>query len=391
MSDKKKKKPGRKKSVQPESIGNPADPHGMGVLLEKFLDAMRVRNFSELTIVSRRRYLSYFIAWAEERGVVRPSEVTKAIIERYQRYLYQYRKKDGRPMTFRSQHTQLTPVRAWFKWLSRHNHILYNPAGEIDLPRLEYRLPKHVLSASQAEAILRVPDVTTPLGVRDRTIMETFYSTGIRRTEMASLEIYNLNFDRGTLMVRQGKGKKDRLIPIGGRALQWLDKYLYEVRPLLLVDPKEPALFATQQGEPITAGHVAHIVSRAIEKSGLGITGSCHLFRHTMATLMLENGADIRFVQAMLGHAHLDTTQIYTHVAINKLKEIHDATHPAKLKRDGDTADDGEASNNAAPHSDTSEGGEKPNGDAADGNASDDGASDDDNKPDDDVPPVKAK
>lgn len=323
----------RKKSNQPKRIGNLSDPYGMGVLLDKFSDWMRVTNYSELTVISRRRYIGYFIAWAEQRGVVRPGDVTKPILERYQRYLYHRRKKDGRPLSFRSQHTQMLPVRAWFKWLARNNHILYNPASEIDLPRLEQRLPKQILSASQAETIINVPDVTTPLGVRDRAMLETFYSTGIRRMEMANLQIFDINFDRRTLMVRQGKGKKDRLVPIGKRALAWLDKYLYEVRASLLTDPKEPALFVCQTGDPISSSHVAQIVTRCIESSGLGITGSCHLFRHTMATLMLENGADIRYVQAMLGHAHLDTTQIYTQVAINKLKEIHDATHPAKSER----------------------------------------------------------
>jgi integrase/recombinase XerD len=311
----------------------------MSVLLDKFIEWMKIRGYSETTAVSRRRLLGYFIAWAEERGVVRPNEVTKPMIERYQRYLYHYRKQNGKPMTFRSQHTQLLPVRAWFKWLARNNYLLYNPASEMELPRLEQRLPKHVLSASQAEAILRVPDATTPLGIRDRSILEVFYSTGIRRMEMANLEVYNVNFDRGTLMVRQGKGKKDRLIPIGGRALKWVEKYLYEVRPTLTLDLNEPAMFISIEGGAVTSSHIAHIVSKCIEASDQGITGSCHLFRHTMATLMLENGADIRFVQAMLGHAHLDTTQIYTKVAINKLKEIHNATHPAKEKRD-DAADE---------------------------------------------------
>ena len=332
----------------------------MNALLEKFAEWMQVRGYSELTVNSRRRYLGYFIAWAAERGVVRPGEVTKPIIERYQRYLYHYRKKNGQPMTFRSQHTQLLPVRAWFKWLTRNNYLLYNPASEMELPKLEQRLPKHVLTASQAEAILRVPDIETPLGVRDRCILEVFYSTGIRRMEMANLEVYNVHFERGTLMVRQGKGKKDRIVPIGGRALKWLEKYLYEVRPTLLLDPNEPAMFISTEGKPITSSHVAHIASKAIEQSDQGISGSCHLFRHTMATLMLENGADIRFVQAMLGHAHLDTTQIYTQVAINKLKEIHEATHPAKEKRDNEekeTAND-DAKNidqetNDAPDDDT--------------------------------------
>jgi integrase/recombinase XerD len=146
--------------------------------------------------------------------------------------------------------------------------------------------------------------------------------------ELAGLAIYDLDVERGTLMVRQGKGKKDRMIPIGSRAVAWIDKYLREVRPELVVEPDEGTIFLTIDGEAFGGGALTHLVRGYVNASGIGKTGSCHLFRHTMATLMLENGADIRFIQAMLGHVSLTTTEIYSHVAIRKLKEIHTATHP---------------------------------------------------------------
>ena len=330
-------RPGRKPKssdrYQPEVVGDRSDPHGMVVLLDRFTESMQVGGYAESTIFGRRRLLGYFIAWAAERGITRPNEVTKPIIDRYQRWVYHTPKANGQPKSFRAQHSQLLPVRAWFKWLTRHNHLLYNPASEMQLPRLEQRLPKLVLTATQAEAILRVPDITTPLGLRDRCILEVFYSSGIRRTEMANLEVYDVSFERGTLMVRQGKGKKDRLVPIGSRALSWVQKYLQEVRSSLLVDPMERSLWLSHQGDAIVANHIAHIVRRAIERSDQGLSGGCHVFRHTMATLMLENGADLRYVQAMLGHANVQTTQIYTQVAIGKLQQIHTATHPARDHR----------------------------------------------------------
>jgi integrase/recombinase XerD len=160
----------------------------------------------------------------------------------------------------------------------------------------------------------------------------------MRRRELIGLALYDLDRERGTVMIRQGKGKKDRMIPIGERAISWIDRYQHEARPALLVgrDPDILAtLFLTHLGEPFTPNRLTQLVRGYIQAADIGKTGSCHLFRHTMATLMLENGADIRFIQAMLGHAELSTTQIYTQVSIRKLKEIHTATHPGKLRRAG--------------------------------------------------------
>jgi integrase/recombinase XerD len=320
--------------LPPKQVGNPGDPQGMAVLLDKFLEWMRVTNYSSQTVDNRKLYLSYFIIWAEERGLTRPNEITKPILERYQRFLYHYRKADGNPLSFRSQSSRLVPVRAWFKWLTKNNHILYNPASELELPRLERRLPKHVLTIRESEAVLAVPNVTDSLGLRDRAILETLYSTGIRRMEVVNLKLYDMDVDRGTLMVRQGKGKKDRMVPIGKRAIGWIEKYITEVRPRLIVDPNDVTLFLTHLGEGFTTNRLTQMVREYVDAADIGKRGSCHLFRHTMATLMLENGADVRFIQAMLGHAKLETTQIYTQVSIRKLKEIHEATHPAKMNRE---------------------------------------------------------
>lgn len=317
-----------------ESSGDPKDPHGMWAMMEQFFEWMRVKNYSERTIEVRKVYLGYFINWCADRGIVQPSEVTKPIIERYQRYMYHYRKRNGDPLSFRSQHGRVVPIRAWFKWLTRNNFILYNPASEIELPKLEHRLPRHVLTQSEAEQVVNVPNVTMPTGIRDRAILETLYSTGIRRMELVGLRLYDIDADRGTIIVRQGKGRKDRMIPIGDRAMTWIERYLTEVRPSLLVgDAAGDTVFLNNGGQPFTPNALTLSVRTYVDAADIGKRGSCHLFRHTMATLMLENGADVRYIQAMLGHAKLETTAIYTQVSIRKLKEIHTATHPAKLKR----------------------------------------------------------
>lgn len=312
---------------------DPRDPHGMAAWLVRYLEWLRSHNYSEATVANREAYLGLFLAWCEDRGLTRPNEITKPILERYQRHLYHYRKPNGQPLSFRSQYSRLIPVRAFFKWLTRQNLLLYNPASELELPRLEHRLPKHVLTASEAEAVLSQPDTNDPLGVRDRAILETLYSTGMRRMEVVNLALYDLDLERGTLMVRQGKGKKDRMVPIGERAAAWIEKYRADVRPGLVMEPDCGTLFLTADGERLSPNGMTSLVRGYVVAADLGKRGACHLFRHTMATLMLEGGADIRFIQQMLGHVKLETTQIYTQVSIRQLKEIHTATHPsAKLE-----------------------------------------------------------
>jgi integrase/recombinase XerD len=317
------------------SFGDPTDPQGFGALCPAFFEWMRIKNYSENTIHGRQHYLGAFVSWCQDRGITQPAEVTKALLERYQRWLYHYRKENGKALTFSSQSAHLVPVRAFFKWCAKKNHTLYNPAGELDMPKLEKRLPKHVLTASEADRVLNKANVAEALGVRDRAMMETFYSSGIRRLELSNLKLYDLDVERGTMMVRMGKGKKDRMIPIGERALAWIDRYITEVRPLLARQPDEGVLFLSNQGEAFSPNRLTQMVREYVAAAEIGKSGSCHLFRHTMATLMLEGGADIRFIQQMLGHVKLDTTQIYTQVSIRKLKEIHTLTHPAKLDKPG--------------------------------------------------------
>jgi integrase/recombinase XerD len=237
-------------------------------------------------------------------------------------------------LSFTGQHDRIVPLRVWFRWMARQHHILHNPASELELPRLGFRLPKAVLTIQEAEQILQQSHVHDSLGLRDRAILETFYSTGMRRLELATLKVWDLDLEQNTVTIRQGKGHKDRHIPLGDRAALWVRKYLDESRPQLVSEPDDRTAFLSNAGEPFTADYLSELVRGYVDAADVGKRGSCHMFRHTMATLMLEGGADIRFIQAMLGHADLKTTQIYTHVAIRQLQEIHRATHPAKLERD---------------------------------------------------------
>ncbi len=296
--------------------------------MARYLEHGKVQGISKDTLKRRDSALRRFIAWCDERGIDDPKDVTKPLVDRYQRHLFYYRKSDGEPLSSGSQHVILSPIKGWFKWLTKENYLLYNPASEMTLPRKPKRLPRSLLSVEQVASILALPDVDTPEGLRDRAILETLYATGMRRAELCALKVDSIDHQRHTVFIRGGKGDKDRYVPLGQNAHDWTTLYLTDVRRLLVVDPAEHHLFLTDYGEPFNGSYLSAFVKRYVEKAGIKVTGSCHLFRHAMATHMLENGADVRFIQAMLGHEDLNTTQIYTQVSINKLSEIHRITHP---------------------------------------------------------------
>ena len=322
--------------------GDSSDPQGLTALLQRYLVWLATHHFAENTVNIRRLQLSRFITWCDERSITQARDVTPALIERFQRHLFYYRKKDGGPLSISSQSHWLTALRSWFNWMTRERLIQQNPAAEMQLPREEKRLPRHALSLVEAEAVLAQPDISTALGLRDRAMLETLYSTGLRRAELLSLEESDLDRERTTLLVRRGKGNKDRFVPIGVRALAWIDKYLRDARPQLVDDPTTTTLFLTSTGRRLHPNQMSALVRRYLLRAGIAKPGACHLFRHTTATLMLNGGADVRFIQAILGHSSLATTQIYTHVSIGKLCQVHQKTHPARLYRQPNKDDNSE-------------------------------------------------
>jgi integrase/recombinase XerD len=296
---------------------------------------MRVTGYSGDTVRARRVALRRFIRWCDERGLDDPCAITQPMLARYQRYLFYYRKEDGSPLSIGMQAQYLAPLKTWFKWLTRERHILANPAADLELPKQPKTLPRSVPSVQEIEAILREAEPDSVQGLRDRALLEVLYATGLRRMELPGVAIYDVDLNRGLLWVRHGKGKRERVVPLGERAIAWLDKYLTESRPQLLSADTD-ALFLTDYGEPVPPHYVADKVKRYMQFAGINKPGSTHLLRHACATHMLEGGADIRFIQAMLGHANLQTTEIYTHVSIDKLIAVHRATHPSRLQRQRD-------------------------------------------------------
>jgi len=316
----------------PDVIGDVNDPESFACHLLRFYEWCQIQQYTKATMHSWRAVLRQFTQWSLDRGIDQPRLVTYPMLTKYQRHLYYYRKANGEPLSTYSQNSKIAPVKSFFRWLTREHYILFNPASELQLPKCQRRLPRAIFSLTEVENVLSQTDINDPYGIRDRAIMEVLYSTGIRRMEVVNLKLHDIDHQLGTAFIHLGKGKKDRVVPIGERALAWVKKYQNDVRPMLLIGEEDYVLFLNQYGEKMSMDALSRRVRVYMKAADIDKPGSCHLFRHSMATHMLENGADIRYIQELLGHANLDTTQIYTQVSIKKLKAVHEATHPAKCK-----------------------------------------------------------
>jgi integrase/recombinase XerD len=326
-----------------KQAGNPNDPHGLYCYMQRYLEYLGMINRTPAGIYNVHRYLIDFIAWCDVRNLRVPQEITKAILQRYQKSLYYYRQPNGKPLSFRTQATKLVPVRGWFKWLAEEDYIPFNPAGELRLPKIPKSLPKEILSTREVERLMTQPNIETPVGLRDRAMLELVYSTGIRRMEVGQLKVYDIDFERRTLFIREGKYQKQRLLPVGDRALLWLRKYLDDARPQLIRKVDDMTVFVARYGGEMNDTWMSSSLRKYFDHAGITKAGTLHILRHSMATHMLDNGADIRFIQAMLGHAELSTTEIYTQVSIKKLRQVHEQTHPARLPekdREKESADE---------------------------------------------------
>lgn len=300
----------------------------LALLMDEWLGRQTQRGYSAQTVAARVWGMRSFLTWAEARGLLRAEQVDKIALEGFQRWLWQYRRVNGKALAVATQRAHLGAVQLFFGWLCRENRLRANPAADLELPRKQPRALPKCLSVAEVEKILGVPEVGDPLGVRDRAILEVFYGTGLRRTELVNLDVSDVDEGRGVVLVRRGKGGKDRFTPLGGQALYWVQRYLRECRPQLEVRVQEMALFLSGYGERFNPNYLGNWVRKTIEAAGVGKLGSCHLLRHACATHLLENGADLRMIQELLGHARLDTTQLYTAVSIAQLREVHARCHP---------------------------------------------------------------
>ena len=289
-------------------------------LLESFLDAVWAeRGLSDNTLKSYRYDLTLLSQHLESRN----RTLLGANREDLLHFLATQVQAGRSP---RSLSRYLSGFRQFYQWLLREGKVQKDPSALIESPRLGRGLPK-ALSEQQVVGLLEAPDTGTPLGLRDRTMLELMYATGLRVSELISLEAVNININQGVVRV-MGKGRKERLVPLGEEALSWMQRYLKESRPDLMRGGECPQVFVTARRAGMTRQAFWHAIRKHAGDAGITQPVSPHMLRHSFATHLLNHGADLRVVQLLLGHSDLSTTQIYTHIAREGLKQLHSEHHP---------------------------------------------------------------
>ncbi|MCK9202170.1 MAG: site-specific tyrosine recombinase XerD [Gallionella sp.] len=291
-------------------------------LLDEFCDNLWLEDgLSRNTLDSYRRDLRKFAAWLEKERGVAMLQTTHADLQGYLGHMVAELK--AKPT---STGRTISSLKRLFRYLLRQGKISTDPTLQIDTPKLPRNLPKS-LTEQDVELLLNAPDTQTPLGLRDRTMFEVLYATGLRVSELVILRVTQVSMDMGVVRV-MGKGSKERLVPLGEESLDWLRRYLAEGRPVLLSGKVADALFVTARGEGMTRQMFWYLIKKHAKVGGLHKPLSPHTLRHAFATHLLNHGADLRVVQMLLGHSDISTTQIYTHVARERLKKLHAEHHP---------------------------------------------------------------
>ena len=290
-------------------------------LLDEFCDALWLEDgLSRNTLDSYRRDLRQFQAWPEKTHGADLLDATHGELLSYLAY-----KVAGKAKAT-STSRLLSSLKRFYQYALRQNKIAADPSLNIDAPKLPRGLPK-TLTEEDVEKLLAAPHVEDPLGLRDRTMLEVLYASGLRVSELVTLKAAQVSQDMGVVRI-MGKGSKERLVPLGEEALSWVKRYMKEARPQILGRRSADAMFVTARAAGMTRQSFWHLLKRHAEHAGLRKAISPHTLRHAFATHLLNHGADLRVVQMLLGHSDISTTQIYTHVARERLKQLHAKHHP---------------------------------------------------------------
>lgn len=308
---------------------NDRERRRMDLFLARFVEAMTAWGWSKRTIPGYEQNVRVFLDWLDrETDLVNLAEVAPRTLGAYQTGLLAEETASGGRLSASTQHMRLGAVRAFFGFLSQEGELLINPARQLQLPKRRKSLPQALLTPREAVHLLESIDTSTPLGLRDRAIIEVLYATGIRASELCALWLVDFDPGSGTLTVRAGKGNKDRVVPLGPIASAVLSDYIAQARARLLGRKAACEIFVSKRGRALHRGNLPAVVARAARHAGITKPIRPHRLRHACATHMLKGGADIRHIQKLLGHASLATTEIYTRVEISDLQSVHRRFHP---------------------------------------------------------------
>ena len=296
----------------------------MNSVINKFLDYLKYeKNFSDYTVLNYNKDLEKFNEFLEKQKIDNINNIDLNIIRNYLVFLHNLK------LSKKTICRHISTLRTFFKYLTKKNIIKNNPMLLISNPKVDKTLPKF-LYEQQLDTLLKVPDMNTNEGIRDSLIIELFYSTGVRVSELSNLKIKDINFNDKKILIL-GKGNKERIVLYGDRCSNLLNLYLNKSRPLL-TDNDNPYLFVGKKKDRLNENGIRIILKKILKSSGLEINLTPHVIRHTFATDLLNNGADLRTVQELLGHENLKTTEIYTHITNERLKQVYRSCHPRARK-----------------------------------------------------------
>ncbi len=302
-------------------------PDNLKPLVKEFELSLKLLNRRKKTVKELVRKINKFTDFLHLTDINQVDNITKDIVKIYQTELYHQINYKGQPNTSAYQNRMLGSVKQFLSFLHEEGYILSNPSKNIPYAKESKRLPQSILTRSEVRKILKMPDTANLIGYRDKTILEIFYSSGIRKTELRDLKLNDVDYHDGVMRV-MGKGRKERFVPIGRIACKYLENYIKSIRLELLKDPLNPYVFLSSRGNRLNHNAVWKMVKKYAVKAKIKKNIHCHTFRHTCATTMLKNKADIRIIQELLGHSSLSSTQVYTRINITDLKAIHKKCHP---------------------------------------------------------------
>jgi len=302
--------------------------------LDLFLEQMKVDGYSASSLESYKRGAEVFFFFFTERKIRNITEVTKGLLKEYRSHLYYYKQKNGKSLAVSTQADRIIALRLFFKIMKKRGELLYDFGQGIEIPRRGSRVPRNILTVEEVRTLLSLPDTGKVLGYRNRVILEVLYATGIRNGELRNLTIQDVDTESGSLTILNGKGSVDRVVPIDDNIIFLITEYMQKVRLLLVREERiNPCLFLGRYGCQLNKDSIWFIVKKYAEASGIQKKISCHVFRHSIASHLLERGMDIRYIQELLGHKNLNTTQIYTRVTINDLRRMYRRFHPKEVRK----------------------------------------------------------
>ena len=310
-----------------------------------FLEHLTLRNFSPLSIRQRDLAIRVFLGWLAGKGINEIGQVDREVFENYKAWLSGYLTREGKLLTTKTIGERLSIIQCWFAWLKKKGVISYNPIAGVKGPRWRRSLPRGVMRPDEIRRVMEQPDLRSIIGYRDRTVMEVLYSTGARAAELLALRVPDVDLQKKMARIRNGKGGRDRFVPLSTPCCRFLARYLAVIRPELAKCTRpsgnnwlkkahtgKDLLFLSLYGGPVSKGWLATSLLRYIRKAGVTkVVSPVHSFRHSVATHLLAGGMDVRYVQVFLGHSSINSTQIYTHVERQTLQALLKKYHPREL------------------------------------------------------------